>query len=123
MSLNFCIHRRTIVNAGWSYAGFNAFRQRLVDAPLPVLGNFRHACEMHPMNDLFWGNFKSSLMPLINHSDCDGELDSEECAQVEPALRRIIETWPEDDADRIQATRLCDAMRHCAETGDVLEFC
>lgn len=36
------------------------------------------------------------LMPLFNHSDCDGELTPEECRQIIKGLKDILSTTPLD---------------------------
>lgn len=106
-------------DAHWSYGGFNRFREKLVAAvghPAPALDKL--------FNDqvIPRGLDKDDIWPLINHSDCDGELTVEEMKKVEPRLRTIVSLWPEDDFDRIQALLLCDGMRECIANDEPLEF-
>lgn len=39
------------------------------------------------------------LMPLFNHSDCDGELSVEECKQIVSGLNGVIEAAVPEDKD------------------------
>lgn len=98
--------------ADWSYSGFNRFRTRLAEvAGLGELAQYQGfggnrewpARALHP------------LVPLLSHSDCDGELDSEDCSIVGPALRAAVQAWEADDYDRIEAEHLADAMDSAAE--------
>jgi hypothetical protein len=66
---------------------------------------------------------KDGIWPLLNHSDCDGDLTVEEMKIVEPRLREIVMRWPEDDYDRTQGLLLADGMRECIANGEEMEFC
>jgi len=57
------------------------------------------------------------------HSDCDGELSPEDCAQVAPRLLELIKNWPDDDYDKREARVLAEGMLECAEAKEALEFC
>lgn len=70
-----------------------------------------------------WDDLTDPIVPLINHSDCEGELTAEECRSVAPRLREIVSVWPDDDYDRIMATHLANTMDECAEADVPLEFC
>jgi hypothetical protein len=61
------------------------------------------------------------ILPLLNHSDCDGHLTPEECKAVAPRLRELIPQL--DDWDRSQAAKLCEGMEAAATAGENLEFC
>ena len=39
--------------------------------------------------DIVWDN-SNSLTPLLNHSDCDGELTVEECKKIEQGLLVVL---------------------------------
>jgi len=117
MGLGFMIQRADFdsCNAGWSYSGFYAFRQRLAEqifgADISDLwrdkpGLFRN----HPLN------------ALLDHSDCGGELSYDQCRIIAPALREAIQDWPLDDFDRINAIQLAEGMESMGDC-DTLEFC
>lgn len=78
-------------NASWAYSGFMRFRSRLAQAEgfdLEQMDGFQRAWEpARPMRS--WDEITTPLKPLLEHSDCDGELTPEECAQVEPRLREV----------------------------------
>jgi len=101
----------------WSYGGFNTFRQRLSEQAKIDLGNmvgFGGALE--------WDEIKDPISPLLNHSDCDGLLDYDDCQTVAPRLRKLVKDWP-DDYDRKHAIFLAEAMEYCAENDCELMFC
>lgn len=105
-------------NARWSYGGFNRFRNRLVaEAGHP--GTLDDLFDKHIIPP---GLDKDGIWPLINHSDCDGELTVEEMRLVEPRLRELVSRWPENDYDRLHGLLLADGMRQCIDEGEVLVF-
>jgi hypothetical protein len=107
--------RDPTMHARWSYNGFNLFRQRLAKAigvDLDAMVGFG--------GDRPWSEITDDLVPLLNHSDCDGTLDYTECYQVAPRLREIVADWPEDDYDRQMALRLAAMMNEVAR-GDAHE--
>lgn len=80
------------------------------------------AGETYRAEMLTWEEVDTPLAPLLHHSDCDGSLAPEECAQVEPRLREIVEGWTEASPDREAGIKLCDLMRHCADDNWHLVF-
>src|SRR3546814_10410785 len=66
----------------------------------------------------------SPLKPLLDHSDCDGELTPEEGRQVAPRLREVVKAvWPGDCYDRQTGLALADGMDAAAKANEPLEFC
>jgi hypothetical protein len=61
------------------------------------------------------------LIPLLNHSDCDGELSPDECSKIAPRLRAVVAPWPED-YDKINALKLADGMEWCVDNQQPLIF-
>ena len=97
-------------DAHWSYGGFHRFRARLameVGIDLENMQGFGG-------KQISWDGVYDPLKWLLSHSDCDGEMSPKECEKVYPRLREIIGKWPDDDYDKIQATRLADGMENCA---------
>lgn len=121
--------------ARWSYSGFMRFRQKLAKAEGLNLddmegyadnrfGRLLRADESPaPDHAVSWDTTDTPLRPLLDHSDCDGELTPAECAQVAPRLKEIVSDWPIGDYDRNAALSLVAAMEYCAEHGENLEFC
>jgi hypothetical protein len=106
------------VDAAWSYTGFMHFRRRLaaqIDVDLDQMYGF--GGEQRP-----WDTVDHPLVPLLNHSDCDGELAPDDCALVAPALRDAVTGWDEDDYDRVQALYLADLMERADRTGRPVRF-
>ena len=123
MGLDFSIgDKRTDVH--WSYTGFHCFRERLAEAigiDLDEMEGFG--------GKVLWLQVDDDLVPLLDHSDCDGEISPEDCAKVAARLREIVSKWPLYDEgtgtpcyDRLQAVYLAEAMEECANTGQPLKF-
>lgn len=135
--------------AYWVYSAFNRFRARLaaeVGIALHCMESFawdfskNKPCEkvkitMFDENDVSevkaligiqpvikWESVKDDIVPLLNHSDCDGELTVEECKQVVPRLRELVAAWEDDDKDKIKALELAEGMELAIERNEPLEF-
>lgn len=118
----------------WAYSGFNRFRTRLAASEGFVLDEMQGFSNGHYFENDYkpgtrsWDEITTALKPLLNHSDADGELTPEECAQVAPRLRKVVAEWPEngtmsDAFDYQNGLRLADCMDICAAGGHTLEFC
>ena len=83
MGLDFCIgtpEKMRHVDARWSYSGFHRFRARLAGAigvKLESMRGFGRGEFARP-----WSEIDDGLVPLLRHSDCEGEMTPEECATV-----------------------------------------
>lgn len=107
-------------SARWAYSGFHEFRRRLANEVGIALE------EMQGFGDpqRSWKDFGAEpLLPLLNHSDCEGDLDYKACLLVAPRLREIVARWDEHDYDRQMAERLADMMDEViAEDAFRIEF-
>lgn len=107
----------------WSYTGFNAFRRRLAEEEefdLDSMDGFG--------GDVGWDDVITDLKPLLNHSDCDGDISPEDCATVTKRLREVVMAWPWDGKlstahDQRAALALATCMEICATNGERLVFC
>ena len=101
------------LHASWSYGGFHEFRKRL-------------AAEIGmDLEELYKGKYPFPQEPLtflLDHSDCDGILTSEQCLKLWPRLELLTASWPATDYDKIQAAQLIECMKATAKAGTVLEF-
>ena len=103
--------------AHWSYIGFNRFREILakeINVDLKSMQGFN--------GQNSWDTVKDNIKPLLDHSDCDGELTVKECKMVAPRLKQLIKKWPES-YDKIQAHKLINDMLNCVEKKVPLTFC
>lgn len=112
-------------DAHWPYGGFMRFRNALAAYEgihlTDMEGFHRYREPDHPMRS--WDTVTTPLKPLLDHSDCDGELTPEECRQVAPRLREVIDAiWPQDGHERQAGLRLAEAMDAAAAAGEPLEF-
>jgi hypothetical protein len=78
----------------FSYSGFDSFRREICDR---VGGINWDEFDKNDVPDEWEG-----LAPLLDHSDCDGNLKWWECAGVEDALRRLA--GGEDGGDSYRDT-------------------
>jgi hypothetical protein len=118
MGVGFSSESAGLIGPHWAYGGFGRFRRRLAESEgfaLDEMEGFKGRRS--------WSDVATPLEPLLNHSDCDGELTPEECAQVAPRLREVISTWLPDDYDARSGMDLADAMEQCAANDENLEFC
>lgn len=99
----------------WSYGGFNRFRQKLYEEIGGL--DLQHGFATH-----FLEYKDNPIIPLLDHSDCDGILTKEQCILVAPQLEEFVMRWPVEDYDRIIGLRLVKMMELC-EQGNYLQFC
>lgn len=62
-----------------------------------------------------WDNVNSPLVPLLNHSDCDGDIDIEHLGPLAKELRRLapfLESRQDDE--RFYGNRRAREMARCA---------
>ncbi|EGO63586.1 hypothetical protein [Acetonema longum] len=103
--------------AHWGYISFNRFRTKLaaeIGMNLDAMQGFN--------GDKPFSDYNDPIIPLLDHSDCDGELTLEECRQVAPRLRELISKWPDDDRDKQEALNLADGMERAAQNDESLQF-
>lgn len=137
--------------AQWSYSGFNEFRTKLAKEAGITLSEMEGFGSRDPetpwqfveAGTKKWSAVKDPIVPLLNHSDCDGEIGPQDCARVAPRIRELVARWddqwriksaPEhqamgykkefsmDNHDKVNALRLADAMEACAKDGVSLVF-
>lgn len=126
----------THTDAHFSYGDFGEFRRALarwegfdLDAMAGHCAPWRGDDPLTHQNRP-WDEIDVPLKPLLNHSDCDGDLSPEECAQVAPRLREAIDAlWPDSDGSlearlyRGNGLALADGMDRAAAAGERLGFC
>lgn len=109
-------------DASWSYGGFHHFRVRLASAigvTLDEMVGFNWPSN-EPGKD--WSSIDDPLVPLLDHSDCDGVLTPDQCKQVAPRLQEIISDWDDGDYDKQMALELIKGMQQSFATKTPLEF-
>lgn len=120
-----------IGSAQWAYSGFHRFRTQLAKAEgidLDQMVGFERRdapSDRRPWTDDV-GNDITVLRPFLEHSDCDGVLRWEECAQVSRRIEEIVNSWTGDDfisrRDAEQGRALVESMRECIKDQVALEF-
>lgn len=71
-----------------SYSSFGMFREVLAledDIVLNDMSGFGGANS--------WYDVESALLPILNHSDCDGELYAHDCEEMLPRMKEILGLW------------------------------
>lgn len=78
---------------------------------------------------LKWESLKPSpLHALLDHSDCDGEIPSEQCAGIADALEKVLPNLPDGDGGghignwREKTQTFIDGLRDAAEKGEAVDF-
>lgn len=117
----------TGANASWSYGGFGRFRERLAKVcgfDLETMEGFGGS-EQRPWVAP-WTGTAGDLIPLLHHSDCEGEISPQDCARVAKRLREVLahNEFTQDlyDYDRDNGLLLAEGMEACARDGVALEF-
>ena len=115
-------------NVYFPYHGFQIFRCKLaIEAGIPdldAMDGYGHGLFPDPKEQLItWDSIPyDPIHLLLDHSDCEGELSSEECQAVAPRLRVLIAPWPDNDRYRIAGYKLAAAMDEAAAANESLEF-
>jgi hypothetical protein len=103
--------------AHWGYSGFMNFRRMLAEQIGINLDDMKGFGGSTSFN-----NFKDDIIPLLDHSDCDGELSIEECKKISLRLRELVSKWNDDDRDKQKAIELAEGMEMAIENDEVFEF-
>jgi len=102
----------------WGYSGFATFREKLaleIGIELEKMKGFG--------GDRKWDNIIDPIVLFLDHSDCDGELSSNECAKIYPRLLNLVSKWDDRDKDKAKAIQLANDMKECHLEGEPLVFC
>ena len=133
MSLSFCVQKVESTGIGFPYSAFNEFRHR-IGRSLGLKGVYSMTpTDMYITKRYMEIEDTHPLYPLIDHSDCDGALEPEDCGQIGAYLKEsLVPEWKKEleeggsndelDYDIKQGERLADLMLKCYENGDTLLF-
>ena len=124
MGIGFCVdHDDGTENedsdAYWAYSGFHRFRKKLA-AEIGILN--LESMEGYGGSGS-WDSVPSDIIPLLNHSDCEGDISPQDCKRVAPMLRKHIQSWDDGDYDKKMGLALVETMERCAEEDRKLIFC
>jgi hypothetical protein len=101
-------------DVSWSYTGFSLFRKWLA-----WVEGFALA-EMDGFGgDRQWSSVSTTLAPLLNHPDDEGDLTPAQCAAMLPRLEDILNQRESDDSDPVLRRRIEDL----SELVTVLRVC
>lgn len=131
-------------DAHWAYSGFMRFRTKLAaeaGIALQCMESFAwNLSELKPYKAITiygdsdkkeyigiqpviaWSSINDAIKPLLNHSDCDGELTVKECKKVLPRLRELISKWDDDDLDKVRAIKLADGLKDAIDAKEIFKF-
>lgn len=132
MGLNF-----SHCNARWGYHGFDRFRSKLAkemnldyERLCNIIEKFDKYRKLDNLEDCnFYLNFlwgKDVLVHLLNHSDCDGYIDSDLCGPLAERLKKIIQKWPDDNEneyDKVNGLRLIKGLILASKNNERFVFC
>ncbi|MDT6984049.1 hypothetical protein ACFSUJ_29165 [Streptomyces lusitanus] len=93
----------TSPDVSWSYGDFSMFRKWLAQADGFTLA------EMDGFGgDRPWSSVSTTLAPLLNHPDDEGELTPAQCAAILPRLEEILSQHETDPCDPLLRRRVED---------------
>ncbi|MWA08455.1 hypothetical protein [Streptomyces sp. BA2] len=101
-------------DVSWSYTGFSMFRKWLAQAEgfsLAEMDGFG--------GDRPWSSVSTTLAPLLNHPDDEGDLTPAQCAAMLPRLETILNQRQPDNSDPVFRRRSEDV----SELVTVLRIC
>ncbi|MGW7080451.1 hypothetical protein [Streptomyces sp. NPDC054866] len=110
-------------DVSWSYTGFSMFRKWLAQAEgfsLAEMDGFG--------GDRPWSSVSTTLAPLLNHPDDEGDLTPAQCAAMLPRLEAILDQRQPDDSDPVLRRRsedvreLVTVLRICVDKDVELVF-
>jgi hypothetical protein len=123
MGLNFYIQKYEALDVVFGYTEFMRFRYNILrligidtgeDINIYKTGAAEKMDKNHPLFDFIW------------HCDCDGKLDSYQCAEMGPVLNNLLEKWaPDNEYDkrlRTDGVKLANAMIRCGDEDADLMF-
>ncbi|MFD5337597.1 hypothetical protein [Streptomyces hawaiiensis] len=98
----------------WSYFGFSLFWQWLAEVEGFTLA------EMDGFGgDRPWCSVSTTLAPLLDHPDDEGDLTPAQCVAMLPRLEAILDQQQPDDSDPVLLRRLDDL----SQLVTVMRFC
>lgn len=104
--------------ANWGYQGFNKMRERLA---VKIGINLRQMDGFG--GDISWDGIEDDVLPLLNHSDCDGSISYKDCARVAKRLKVLIKDWDKYEYDTVNMKILIKTMGLCHKKKTNLMFC
>ncbi|WP_030460538.1 hypothetical protein [Kitasatospora sp. NRRL B-11411] len=97
-----------------SCTSFHRFRQRLAQAE-----GFELSQMQRFGGDRLWSDVSTTLEPLLDHPDDDGELSAAQCGAVIPRLEQIAARWEADGGDAVMQQHI----DYCHQLVVVMKFC
>jgi len=87
------------------------------------------ALDVDDLLPLSWDMFKGHpLVPLLNHSDCDGIIASSDCGPLADCLESLLDKLPATPAGghigdwRVKTQAFIDGLRRAAAAGEDVDF-
>ena len=137
MGIDFSVQGSDLETPSWSYSNFNLFRQRVAQAVGIDLDEMKGFGNGPTYDGVSWDTVSDDVVPLLNHSDCDGELSPSECSLIAPRLREILNSGTSgfiipvdpnkysygDDVDYYRGMNLVACMEDAVRLNNPLVFC
>ncbi len=103
-----------------SYSSFYRFRTELARAAgLPELSAMEGFTDGSPGRS--WAEFEGdALVVLLNHEDCEGEIDCEDCGRLADRLDELLPSMPEEW--RRAAAQFSVGLRAAVAAGENVRF-
>ena len=117
-----------------AYSAFNRFRHAIAEAAGIPLDSMEGYEPMFPTPEeknkeaIPWDQYENDpICILLNHSDCEGEIESKDCLALAVRLEEIAANLREDGEGHIYsyraaALRFAKGLRDAAEAGEDVDF-
>lgn len=105
-----------------SYGSFHGFRTRIAKEIGEDLNSFYGFGGDKPFYEV-----SHPIVPLLDHSDCEGELSVEECESIVEGINMILQDLPESDDEmdvwfKDRLVQFKEGCEYAIEEGEIVEF-
>jgi len=113
-------------DAYFSFTTFHEFRRRLAQLAGINLEEMQGYTDP-PEAGKPWSEVDDPIVYLLDHSDCDGEISPEECEELAPRLRELLDKWSDESDDgyayfQVNGRQLADGLAICPAMNHSLQF-
>jgi len=101
-----------------TYGGFHDFRSKIVES-LGYTMSYGDMIDNHCVDFMK----DEPIYPLLNRSDCDGELTVEELKQILTQCQTVVNSWDSEDDIKEFGLEFIDSIEVCLNCEEPLVFC
>lgn len=102
-----------------AYSGFNTFRETLAQ----LIGMNLRSMEGFGGDVPFESNEKEPLNILLNHSDCDGEIEHKDTLPLANRMQELLDANPSlDEYTKRKMVQFIEGLKNAHEVGENVDF-